>query len=104
MISAESPAVDDHSARGKILQTAAFSGNDQRGSAGITRKARSNARGRPSGCTSSRTTAMRLSSCPKLPPASQDSTVDSTKKTVQDHPRPPATAGEHSGAEETNRD
>ena len=29
MISAESPAVDDYRARGKILQTTAFSGNDQ---------------------------------------------------------------------------
>ena len=53
------------------------------GSARDTRNARSSARRRPSGCASSRTTAMRLSSWPKLPPASQDSTVDSTKKTVK---------------------
>jgi hypothetical protein len=53
------------------------------GSARDTRNARSSARGRPSGCASSRTTAIRLSSWPKLPPASQDSTVDSTKKTVK---------------------
>ena len=53
------------------------------GSARETKNARSNARGRPSGFISSRITAMRLSSCPKLPPASQDSTVDSTKKTVK---------------------
>ena len=53
------------------------------GSARDTRKARSSARGRPSGCTSSRTTAMRLTSCPKLPPASQDSTVDSTKNVAK---------------------
>jgi len=53
------------------------------GSARETRSARNSARGSPSGCASSRTTAMRLSSWPKLPPASQDSTVDSMKKTVK---------------------
>ena len=53
------------------------------GKASDTKAARSTARGKPSGFMSSRTTAIRVSSCPKLPPASQDSTVDSTKKTVK---------------------
>jgi len=53
------------------------------GRASETKNARSSARGRPRGLLSSRTTAIRLSSCPKLPPASQDSTADSTKKTVK---------------------
>ena len=53
------------------------------GRARDTRNARSSARGRPSGCGASRTTAIRLSSWPKLPPASHDSTADSTKKMVK---------------------
>ena len=53
------------------------------GSASDTSNARSTARARPRGSLSRRTTAMRLSSCPKLPPASQHSTVDSTKKIVK---------------------
>src|SRR5688500_3276572 len=53
------------------------------GNARDTRNARSSARGRLSGCGSSRTTAIRQSNWPKLPPANHDSNVDSTKKTVK---------------------
>ena len=65
------------------MKAAAIRRNDQRRQRKGYQQCRSSARSRPSGCASSRTTAMRLSSWPKLPPASHDSSADSTKKTVK---------------------